>query len=89
MAFVISKQHSATTTDRSQPPPIEAPQADATNASDTWAPEATSSLQTSTWPSHAAENREKKRLESNINRMKDVITELASENIELKKKDMD
>jgi len=36
-----------------------------------------------------AENREKKRMESDIKRMKDVITELASENIDLKKNDMD
>lgn len=34
----------------------------------------------------AAEDREKQRLESDINRMKDVIAEVVSENIELKKK---
>ena len=45
--------------------------------------------QSSQGRTHAAENREKKRFESDIKRMKDVITELASENIELKKKDMD
>ncbi len=37
----------------------------------------------------SAEDREKKRMESDIKRMKDVIAELASENIDLKKNDMD
>lgn len=34
----------------------------------------------------SAEDREKKRMEEEIKRMKDVITEIASENIEIKKK---
>jgi len=37
----------------------------------------------------AAESREKEIQEKEIRRMKDVIAELASENIELKKNDMD
>ena len=37
----------------------------------------------------AAENREKERQENQIRRMKDVIAELAAENIDLKKKDME
>lgn len=37
----------------------------------------------------AAEDREKKRMESEIQRMKDVIAEVVSENIEIKKKNME
>lgn len=37
----------------------------------------------------AAEDREKKRMEIEIQRMKDVIAEVVSENIEIKKKNMD
>jgi transposase-like protein len=36
----------------------------------------------------SAEEREKQRMESDIKRMKDVIAEVVSENIELKKKNM-
>jgi transposase-like protein len=36
----------------------------------------------------AAEDRDKKRMEEEIRRMKDVITEVVSENIEIKKKNM-
>lgn len=36
----------------------------------------------------SAEDREKQRMQEEIKRMKDVITEIASENIELKKKNL-
>ena len=38
---------------------------------------------------NAAETRQKERQEKEIQRMKDVVAELAAENIELKKNDMD
>ncbi len=38
---------------------------------------------------NAAETRQKKRQEKEIQRMKEVVAELAAENIELKKNDMD
>lgn len=37
----------------------------------------------------AADDREKRRMESEIQRMKDVIAEVVSENIEIKKKNME
>lgn len=37
----------------------------------------------------AADDREKKRMEAEIQRMKDVIAEVVSENIEIKKKNME
>jgi len=37
----------------------------------------------------AAEDREKKRMEAEIQRMKDVITEVVTENISIKKKNME